>query len=389
MRIAFCITELEFGGAERGLVELLKRLDRKKFQPLVYCLGPRPASNPRSLADELEECGIAVECLRAIKPWHAPGAVWKLRRLLVRDRPAILQSFLFHANFLGTLAARGARVPIVLTGIRVAERRANWHLRLARWADPLVSSHVAVSQAVRDFCVREAGLPPHKVVVIPNGVDLARFENVSPVSRESLGVSSACDLLVFVGRLDEQKGAQWLLERMPDLLRQRACDLVMVGEGTQRVALLSRSRTLGIAEHVHLLGRRDDVAQIMAASDLFVLPSRWEGMSNALLEAMASAKPVVATAVEGVEEVLGPLAEQQTVGPQDTQGFVAKCLALLADKNRAGLLGTQNQARIAEHFTLAGAVSGYEALYTALLERQSAAAKIFSNPSAATDSAQV
>jgi glycosyltransferase involved in cell wall biosynthesis len=389
VRIAFCITELDAGGAERSLVELVKRLDRQKFQTVVYCLGPRPPSNPRSLADELEECGVTVECLGARNVLHAPVIVWKVRRLLLRDRVAILQSFLFHANVLGTLAARWARVPIVLTGIRVAERRARWHLRLARWVESFVTCHVAVSQSVRDFSVREAGLPPQKVVVIPNGVDLERFENLSPVSRESLGVSASRHLVAFVGRLDEQKGAMWLLERMPDLLRRRDCQLIMIGDGPLREALARRSRDLGIAEYVSLIGWRDDVAQILAVSDLFVLPSRWEGMPNVLLEAMASGKPVVATAVEGVQEVLGPLAGDQMAAPEDIQGFVAKCVALLADQNRARVLGSQNRARVEEHFTLARAVSGYEALYAALWADRSAAAKVFSYGPQNANAAQV
>ncbi|HEY2895408.1 MAG TPA: glycosyltransferase family 4 protein, partial [Pirellulales bacterium] len=124
-------------------------------------------------------------------------------------------------------------------------------------------------------------------------------------------------------------------------------------------------------------------------SDLFVLPSRWEGMPNALLEAMASAKPVVATAVEGIEQVLGSSGDDQLVDPHDAEGFVAKCLAHLADKSRAVLLGTQNRARIAEHFTLARAVSGYEALYTALLAGRSESAKVFSDRPAAANTAQV
>ena len=174
VRIGFCITDLDLGGAERQLVELVTRLDRGKFDPVVYCLGPRPASNPRSLADELEAAGIRVHCFGARRSWQFFSVLRSLRRQIAADAPRIVQTFLFHANLLGTLAARCAGVAHVVTGIRVAERRARGHLTLARWTDRWVERHVCVSESVRDFC-RQAGLTESKLAVIPNGVDVERF----------------------------------------------------------------------------------------------------------------------------------------------------------------------------------------------------------------------
>ncbi len=305
-RIVFCITELDPGGAERCLVELATRIDRQRFEPVVYCLGPRPQGNPTSLADRLEQAGVTVRTFgarhRLQLPWIARTVIGQMRR----DTPHIVQNFLFHANVLGAWAAHRAGMAHVLTGIRVAERANRWHLRLARWADPWVERHVCVSQSVRDFSIAAGGLSAHKLVVIPNGVDMTRFspDGTGPLD---LPVPSGRRLIAYVGRLDEQKNLPWLLELLPPIFAAHArCDLLLVGAGPQRARLQQQAARLGISDRVHFAGFRADVPAILAASDVLVLPSRWEGMPNVVLEAMAAARPVVATDVEGVSELLGP-----------------------------------------------------------------------------------
>ena len=172
-RICFGITELDQGGAERALVQIVTRLDRAKWLPHVICLAQRGP-----LAATLEFEGIGVTCLNA-KPSNNPlrlrSLVRQFRSALESHETELLQTFLFHANFVGRLAARGAGVKHVLSGIRVAEKRSRWPLRLDRWTQSRVDRHVCVSQAVADFSVRHAGLDPSKVVVIPNGVDADQF----------------------------------------------------------------------------------------------------------------------------------------------------------------------------------------------------------------------
>ncbi len=305
VRVAFCITELEPGGAERCLVELATRLDRRRFEPVVYCLGPRPAGNPISLVERLEAAGVAVHCFGARRPLALPGLLRRLRRQMQLDRPRLVQTFLFHANVLGAWAARGAGVPHVVSGIRVAERHSAWHLLVAQCADRWVDRHVCVSRSVRDFSVTQGRLRFDKLVVIPNAVDVERFAGAPAVSRSELGVDGRARLIAYVGRLDRQKGVRWLVEAIQGVLNEHAdVELVMVGDGPERMALerFCAARTPG---RVHFLGTRADVPEILAAADLLVLPSRWEGMPNVVLEAMAAGLPVVATDVEGVREALG------------------------------------------------------------------------------------
>ncbi len=368
-RIAFCITELDPGGAERALVELVSRFDRGRFSPVVYCLGPRPASNPTSLADQLEAVGVAVHCFGARRLYHLPGLASRLVEQMRRDRPELVQTFLFHANVLGAWAARRAGVPHVVTGIRVAERRANRHLWLARWTDRYVDRHVCVSSSVRDFSRDVGRLPAEKLLVIPNAVDIALYASVGPADRKLLRTAPDSKLTACIGRLNHQKGLDWLLEVMREVERREPnCELLLVGDGPERESLERQARRLGLA-HVHFLGFRRDVPEILAASDLVVLPSRWEGMPNVVLEAMAAGRAVVATDVEGVRELFAPDGLEQVALPGDPQRFAEQMVRFLGDETLRNSLGAANQARVREHFSCAATVSAYERLYDELLGR--------------------
>jgi glycosyltransferase involved in cell wall biosynthesis len=365
-RIAFCITELEPGGAERALVELATRLDRRQFEPLVYCLGARPQGNP-SLADRLEQSGVTLHCFGARHTWQLPWIASRLSRRMRADAPRIVQCFLFHANVLGAWAAHRAGVPHVLSGIRVAERRHNWHLRLMRWVDPWVERHVCVSQMVSEFSCAAGGLPVEKLAVIANGVDLARFSAGDGKPPVDLGMRSGRRSIAFVGRLDEQKNMPWLFELLPPVLESHPeHDLVIVGTGHLRSRLEQQAVRLGISPRVHFAGYRGDVPEILAASDVLVLPSRWEGMPNVVLEAMAAGKPVVATDVEGVSEALGTAAAQQVVRPGHAEAFAAKLNLILSDASLSESLGRENQQRARALYSIDAMVGAYQKLYASL-----------------------
>jgi glycosyltransferase involved in cell wall biosynthesis len=367
VKIAFCITELEPGGAERALVELVTRLDRTRFEPVVYCLADRPRGNPISLADRLEEAGVPLHCFGATSVLSVPRLLKELRAQLSVDQPKIVQTFLFHANVIGAWAARKAGVPHVVTGIRVAERRAKWHLWFARRADCFVDRHVCVSESVREFSQGQGGLPADKLMVIANAVDVERFAAAQPLSRQSIRVAADVPLLVCVGRLDEQKGIAWLLESLREVVKLHPnCELLLVGDGPDRRKLTELAEKLGLPR-IHFLGFRSDVPQILAASDLLVLPSRWEGMPNVVLEAMASGLAIVATDVEGVREALGPSASEQIVAVDDPRGFSERIAVILGDAALRERLGNANQQCVAAEFTHAAMVGAYERLYTELL----------------------
>ena len=180
--IAFCITDLDPGGAERCLAQLVTGLDRQAMGAVRVLPGAAG-----ELAGVIEAAGIEVVCLgaRSAKDFLV---IPRLARELRKRRPRLLQSFLFHGNIAGRIAGGIARVPVIVSGVRVAEREKRWHVRadrLTRWP---VDHTICVSRAVADFSIREARLRPETVSVIPNGVDFARFSEAKPADLSPFGI---------------------------------------------------------------------------------------------------------------------------------------------------------------------------------------------------------
>ncbi|MDA1014789.1 MAG: glycosyltransferase [Planctomycetota bacterium] len=300
VRIAFCITDLDSGGAERALVEIVTRLDRTAWEPHVICLSP-----PGELVAILESNNIPVECL-GLKGLRNAWVLVRLVSRLRRIRPVLLQTFLHHANIVGRLAAKLARVPHVVSGIRVAEKRSRFRLRIDRWTDRFVDRHVCVGQAVAEFAATVGGLPREKLVVIPNGVDHDAFSSAASVDLHAeFGIPTDRRTFLFVGRLDPQKAPEVLLRAFVDLQPSEAgAHLLFVGDGPDRAALEATVMSHAVDDCVTFAGRRSDVPAIMAAAHSLVLPSRWEGLPNVILEAMSVGLPVIATRVEGSSELL-------------------------------------------------------------------------------------
>ncbi len=364
--LALVITGLEPGGAERALTQLALRIDREKFQPAVFVLRSRPMGSQAELVKQLEAADISVEFLNAKYKWQFPAAVWQLSRRFRALKPAIVQSFLFHANVVAAAAAKLSGVPVV-AGVRVAEPLRN-RQRVERWISPLVKRFVCVSHSVAHFCERTCRMPREKLVIIPNGVDLAKFRDAMPADRAALGLPADRRLMICIGRLDHQKGHDWLLPLLPKIFQERPeYDLVLVGDGPLRQHLQAHAVQLGIASRVYFVGWRPQVPQLLKLADLLLLPSRWEGMPNVLLEAMAAGLPVVATQVEGTAEILGPLAADQLVPPNEAAAFTRQVLALTATNSPRLALGRANQQRASEHFSLAVMATAYEELYCQLM----------------------
>jgi glycosyltransferase involved in cell wall biosynthesis len=370
VRLALCITELEIGGAERCLAELALRLAPDRFTVAVYSLGPRPANDERSLVPKLEAAGIEVHCLGGRGTFDAPAVAWKLARLLKRQRPEIVQTFLFHANLIGRFAAKWAGAPYVVAGLRVAEWQKCWRLALDRWTSRLVDRYVAVSQSVAAFSQREAGLPAERIAVIPNGIDTRAIDSAPPANLAELGIRPGRRALTYIGRLDPQKGLDELIAHSQAwLARLPEHDLLLVGEGPQRAELEALTRGLGVADRIWFAGWQSDVPAILRASELLLLPSRWEGMPNALLEAMACRLPVVAMDVEGVGELLGENRDEQTAPAANMQVFADKLVAIATSAELRARLGAENRRRVETSFTLDAMAAAYAALYDELVGR--------------------
>jgi glycosyltransferase involved in cell wall biosynthesis len=361
--VSMVITDLDVGGAERALVALASGLDRARWFPSVVALGGEGA-----LAGPLREAGIAVECLDVDRR-RPDRAVSALAGELRRSRPRLVQSFLFHANVASKLAAPLAGGPWVVGGLRVAERQRRWHLTVDRLTSRLSSGSVCVSEGVRRFSVEAGGLDPDRLAVIPNGVDPAPFDRAEAADRAALGVPPDAFLTLYVGRLDPQKGLNFLLDAASKVVASRPdWHLALVGDGPEREALRARlDADPDLNPRIHMIGRRDDVPGLLKAADLLVLPSLWEGMPNVVLEAMAARRAVVASAVEGTEDLVIPGRTGWLVPPGDRESLADALVDSASDPGRLHRFGEVARARVEASFTPARVVESYERLWAGVL----------------------
>ena len=361
VRIAFCITDLDVGGAERMFVELVTRLDRLRWEPRVYCL-----SGPGALVARLQAAKIPVTCFGAKSARHI-GVIPRLAAELKTFSPALIQCFLFHANVVGRLAAWWAGVPRVVCGIRVAERRSRVPLWLDRMTQGFVDHNVCVSRAVAEFSIHKAGLKATKISVIPNAVEFDRFANAVAVDRSILGLSTA-PLVLFVGRLDPQKAPFILLEAFVRLLeRHLDWQLLFVGDGSLRTAMEAWITQRGLDHRIRIAGWRPDIPELLKAADLLTLPSLWEGMPNIVLEAMAAGLPVVVSRVEGTEELIRDGETGLLVTPGSPIELERQIETALTDPEFCSRLRKAAQLTVQKLFTLDRMVSAYEQLYARLI----------------------
>ncbi len=361
-RVALVTTELREGGAEKCLTELALRIDPDCFETRVFCLAPPPDPPRDRLWSRLQEGGVPTEALGLQSGWQLPHVVSRLVQVWQEWKPDIVQSFLFHADVVAAHVCRRLQIPVHDLGLRVAEpsRWRGWWERLAAQRADRV---VAVSATVADHAVEDWGIPTEKLKVIPNGIDVIRFERITPISREELGIPAERKIIAIVGRLEMQKGIDRIVPELPEFFsRNRLAHLVIVGEGSERESLQQQVETAGVGEQVTFLGWRNDVPAILKASRVLLMPSRYEGMPNAVLDAMATGLPIASFSVAGLAELLAgsgnPWAAQD-----DVVGLLELAERALRDDAWAERVGASNRRIIAERFSLEAMVGQYEQLY--------------------------
>ena len=363
-RIAFVITELEKGGAENNLARLAIGLHREGHEVTVISVASLPGSQCNSAASQLQAGGVTLESLNCNSIRQYFSARTQLRRLLDKLNPDMVHSYLFHAHVLASHACRKDEIPHIV-GLRVAEPRL-----LRQVALKTVIRHaaqvIAVSHDVKDWARLRLSVHTQNLTHIANSVEIDQFTNVTPSKSPSKGNAT---WITFVGRLHEQKG---LLQAVP-LMKQILADapnakLLLVGDGPLETKLRSSFSAEISRDQVFLTGRRDDVPNILAATDIFILPSLWEGMPNALMEAMATGLPVVAFDVQGVPELLGKTPGIQCVAANDYEDFKVAIETLLSDSHLRSQLGIENRDRIHDSFSLKAHIETHELTYARILK---------------------
>ncbi|MDR3109209.1 MAG: glycosyltransferase [Planctomycetaceae bacterium] len=377
IKLALVITELNVGGAELIFTELATRLDRTRFEPVVYSLQPRPNAERSACVQTLENAGIEIHFLD-IQNCHRfcginlafsyPVQTLNFFRLLRKQKPDVVLSFLFHANMLcrqtALLYKFASHRPVFISGVRVAEHGKCWHRILDKCTKNLADRFVCVSEQVAMFCRERIGVAENKIIVIPNGIDTTLYENIAPADISNIESIQGSKKAIFVGRFHKQKGLDWLVTTLPQSLGQLGdWELMLVGDGEEKQTIknqIEKQCDKELAKRVHVIDWRPDIPALLAASDLLILPSRWEGMPNIIMQAMASSLPVLATKAEGVYELLND--ERQTTQFGDTEQWCKKFQQITQSKQLREELAARNHERVKNKFQLEQMITQYIAI---------------------------
>jgi glycosyltransferase involved in cell wall biosynthesis len=372
--ILYLVTSTNVGGTERSLLEICRRLDRSRYHPVVVSLKKEGPVAPmiRDLGTEVISLGMREEAgvLSAVE--FALGLL-RLPRLLRGRSFDLLHSFLFRANIFGRLAARRCGIDRTVSSYRgTLEEPKDWMLSLDRATLGRADALCTLSETLAAELRERLRAPPGKITVIPNGIDApaARkaVEDCAPHARRRLGLSPADIVLAAVGRLHTEKGLPFLLEAFRPFLHEHPrAVLLLAGDGPERERLQEQAEGLRVAARVRFLGTVLSPWEVLAAADIFVLPSVHEGMPNALLEAMAASLPVVATAVGAVPEMVEDGREGFIVPPGDPVALTGALERLAWSADLRKEMGTRARRKAADAYSLDAARGKLEDLYERLL----------------------
>jgi len=353
------------GGGQITLLSLVKGLDKDKFEVMAASGGGGP------LVDELGKLGVPHIPID-VRKLSGPGAAGRIAAVLRGAAIDVLHTHGGIAGLYGRLAAKKAGIPAVvhtLHGIHYLHYRnplLKWaFIVLERRLSRFTGAVIFVSQADLRRGMKLRLAPAGKARLIRNGIDPAGmipgFDRAA--KKIELG-SGGRPLIVAVSRLHRQKGLKYLLRAVP-LIREGipAVKVVIAGGGPLASKLASAVRRLRIGESASLLGEREDAREVLAAADVFVLPSLWEGLPYVLVEAAALGKPIVASDIDGVREVVRSGETGVLVPPRDPGGLAAALILLLRDQDLAGKLGERARRDIPSAFALERMVRETEALY--------------------------
>ncbi len=381
--IVHVVYSFHTGGLENGLVNLIRYLPQGEFRHVIVSLTNRSPKFSERLS------GFNVEFIELNKPpGHGVKLYPRLNSLFRELSPDIV-----HTR---NLAALEAQVPAWLAGVPVRihgehgwdvsdpeGRKLRFRL-VRRFYKPFVGRYVALSAHLERYLKQGVGVPEARITRICNGVDIDRFSPASEGRALLIGSPfNATELRVIgtVGRLQAIKDQLTLVQAFAHLLQSRPqasahLRLMIVGEGGMRPQLEKAIATLGLRELVWLAGERSDVPDVMRAMNVFVLPSRAEGISNTILEAMASGLPVVATDVGGNGELVDAGNTGLLVPPAQPEAMAEAIASYVLNDKTSSAVGRAARARAAKHFSIARMVTQYRELYIDLLNKSSRCRRI-------------
>lgn len=356
-KILHLITGLEVGGAEMMLLKTLPKL-QEDFDNRVCCIRNRGPIGKR-----LEEAGIPVFFLdlNSILDF---GAIFRFRNIIKKFDPDILVTYLIHADLFGRIFGRLFGVKKIVCSQR--GKLLQWEfLRLAdRLTKYLVTKYIVQTEVSKKELIRKLRLPAEKIIVVPNAIDTTEFEfkTNKEKQKESLGLVANNIIITCISKLRRGKGHEYLLEAFEQLFccskqnkeypTDKQFKLLIVGDGEQKEKLLEQAKDYKSKQNILFLGNRDDVKEILHITDIFILPTLGEGMSNALMEAMASGLPIITTNIPENQELIEHEKTGILVPSRNSNALAQSMEQLIANPTLCNYLGTAARISIKKHYDL-------------------------------------
>ncbi len=365
IKVLQLIEGLNLGGAETKLMELVAHMDRDRFETVVCSLGMGDR-----IKEEFEKLGVEFVTM-ARKQRVDLRLIFSVAKLIREKQIDVVMTTLFYADVLGALAGVFSKPKAVFSWetISAPEWLLTHRLLVYRFAMRFCTRVISVSHATAKWLVEKRGVPHDKVVVIPYGVNLDLYRaGENPELKQKLGIESDAKVVGVVARLHPQKGHRYLIEAAKSIVAKfPKTKFVIVGDGELRAELEEMTRTQNVAKTFMFLGFRKDIKDLMRVFDVFCLPSLYEGLPNVVLEAMATAKPVVATAVDGTPELIVDGETGYLVPPSDPQALAEKLSQLIGDQELARRFGSNGLKRVKAEYSLEKQVEGFQNLYQSFL----------------------
>ena len=374
MRVAHIIKVTRISGAERHLLVLLTGLRERGVDARLIILVERDKPMDDMMA-EAREREIPV-CRIVIRRDYDLPLLWKLRGALREIQPDIVHTHLVHADMFGYFAAKLSGVQRIVSSRHNDDQfryRPRWR-RINRRMWRSFDAGIAISEAIKRFTIEVEAASADKISVVHYGIDFAwlsddDIEAARQHLRAALGVDADALLLGIVCRLVEQKGIPYALEALRRLRAEYPqAHLVIAGDGEKAAELRRLAAALGVADRVHWLGWRSDAADLMAAFDVLLVPSLWEGFGLVLLEAMSRRVPVIASRVSAIPEVIVDGESGILIPPRDVDALTQAIARLLTDRALRKYMGLLGAARLEEHFSVERMITSTLAVYERLLD---------------------
>lgn len=301
-KILHLITGLEVGGAENMLLKILPNTKSDFDHHVCSIIGVGP------IGDKLESAGIPVHYLDLSYTFDL-SIIPKLRRIIFKIKPDVLITYLPHADLLGRIIGQSTHVPTIVCSIRVRLTKSKYlpYFILDGLTSPLVHKYHFNSSTIADIHHRILKVPLKKTTIIPNAIDVSLYDMNMDINakKKQLGLPLNKVIIGCVARLRKQKGHNYLISAFQEVNKQRPnTTLVLVGDGEEKESILREISARNLNQHVIMLGNRHDVPEILHIFDIFTITTLYEGMSNSIMEAMASKKPIVATDIPENRELL-------------------------------------------------------------------------------------